>query len=256
MSHLLIKGVSKQFGENMVLQDMSFSIEKDEFVSIIGPSGSGKSTLFHLIGGLLTPDCGEIALDNKRINGHRGYISYMPQTASLLPWRTILNNVLVGQELQGKREVEKAKEMLDIAGLRGYERSYPHELSGGMKQRAAFIRALLSPQEVICLDEPFSALDELTRFEMQKWLLSIWETHKRTVLFITHNIEEALFLSDRILVLSERPSIVFMDLKVPFARPRNENLLLDEQFMVLKRKIYQSLVNKETHKQPLVFEGE
>jgi ABC-type nitrate/sulfonate/bicarbonate transport system ATPase subunit len=248
VSHLEIKGVSKRFGEKMVLKDIGFSIEKDEFVSIIGPSGSGKSTLFHLIGGLLTPDIGEIVLDNERINGRRGYISYMPQTASLLPWRTILNNVLLGQELQGKREMEKAKEMLNIAGLRDYEQSYPHELSGGMKQRAAFIRALLSPQEVICLDEPFSALDELTRFEMQKWLLSIWETHKRTVLFITHNIEEALFLSDRILVLSERPANVLMDLKVPYTRPRNENLLLEEEFMILKRKIYRSLMNKEIDK--------
>ncbi len=245
MSHLQIKNVSKGFGENQVLLEMNFSIEKDEFVSIIGPSGSGKSTLFHLIGGLLTPDSGDISLESNRINGKRGYISYMPQTASLFPWRTVLNNVLLGQELQGKREAERAKEMLEMAGLENYAKAYPHELSGGMKQRAAFIRALLSPQKIICLDEPFSALDELTRFEMQKWLLSIWETHKRTVLFITHNIEEALFLSDRILVLSEKPAKVHMDVKIPFSRPRDENLLLDEQFIDLKRKIYQSLVKKE-----------
>lgn len=242
MSHLLVKGVSKGFGSNEVLKDLNFSIEKDEFVSIIGPSGSGKSTLFHLIGGILPPDSGEISLDDKLINGKRGYISYMPQTTSLFPWRTILNNVLLGQELKGEKDIPKAKEMLNIAGLSDYENAYAHELSGGMKQRAAFVRALLSPQEVICLDEPFSALDELTRFEMQKWLLSIWEKHKRTILFITHNIEEALFLSDRIIVLTQKPAKVAMELKVPYPRPRHQNLLLDGQFMKLKKQVFQSLV--------------
>jgi ABC-type nitrate/sulfonate/bicarbonate transport system ATPase subunit len=119
---------------------------------------------------------------------------------------------------------------------------YPHQLSGGMKQRASFIRALLSPQAIICLDEPFSALDELTRFEMQKWLLSVWESHKRTILFITHNIEESLFLSDRVIVLSQKPSKLVTEIVVPFQRPRKESILLDETFMQLKRKIHYSLV--------------
>ncbi|MDP4086422.1 MAG: ABC transporter ATP-binding protein [Bacillota bacterium] len=245
MSHLLVKDVSKSFGKNEILKGLDFSIEKEEFVSIIGPSGSGKSTIFNLIGGILTPDCGGIYLDGDSINGKRGFISYMPQTPSLFPWRTILENVLLGQELQGKKEILKAKEMLEIAGLADYEKAYPHELSGGMKQRVAFIRALLSPQPVICLDEPFSALDELTRFDMQKWLLSIWESHKRTVLFITHNIEEALFLSDRVIVLTNKPSNVLTEIIVPFPRPRNEEILLDETFMEWKRKIYYSLVGKE-----------
>lgn len=244
MSHLLIKNVSKSFGKNEILKDLSFSINRDEFISIIGPSGSGKSTIFNLIGGILTPDRGEIILEDHTINGKRGFISYMPQTPSLFPWRTILENVLLGQELQGKKEMEKAREMLEIAGLLEYEKAFPYELSGGMKQRVAFIRALLSPQPLICLDEPFSALDELTRFEMQKWLLSIWETHKRTILFITHNIEEALFLSDRIIVLTNKPSKVQLDIDVPFSRPREEEILLDEKFMEWKRKIYYSLVGK------------
>ncbi|WP_026575341.1 ABC transporter ATP-binding protein [Bacillus sp. UNC438CL73TsuS30] len=244
MSHLMLKDVSKSFGANEVMNGMNFSIKKDEFVSIIGPSGSGKSTIFNLIGGMLAPDHGQILLENKVINGKRGLISYMPQTPSLLPWRTILDNVVLGQELQGKKEISKAKEMLEIAGLADYDKAYPHELSGGMKQRAAFIRALLSPQAVICLDEPFSALDELTRFEMQKWLLSVWETHKRTVLFITHNIEEALYLSDRILVLSQKPSKVISEMEVPFARPRDASILLEEPFLQWKRKVHYTLTGQ------------
>jgi ABC-type nitrate/sulfonate/bicarbonate transport system ATPase subunit len=240
-----MNAVSKSFGQNKVLSEMNFSIQKDEFVSIIGPSGSGKSTIFNLIGGILSPDKGNIILQDEVINGKRGYISYMPQTPSLFPWRTILENVVLGTELHGKREVEKAKEMLAIAGLSEYEKAFPHELSGGMKQRAAFIRALLSPQPIICLDEPFSALDELTRFDMQKWLLSIWETHKRTILFITHNIEEAMFLSDRMIVLSQKPAKIVTEIQVPYDRPRSEKIFLNETFMQLKREIHYSLVGKE-----------
>lgn len=244
MSHLVLKDISKSFGQNEVLSKMNFSIQRDEFVSVIGPSGSGKSTIFHLIGGMLSPDMGNILLQDEVINGKQGYISYMPQTPSLFPWRTILENVLLGQELHGHKEVDKAKEMLAIAGILEYEKAYPHELSGGMKQRVAFIRALLSPQALICLDEPFSALDELTRFDMQKWLLSIWESHKRTILFITHNIEEAIFLSDRIIVLSQRPSKIVTEIQVPYKRPRGESILLDESFIKLKRKIHHSLMGE------------
>ncbi|MBT2734581.1 ABC transporter ATP-binding protein [Bacillus sp. ISL-7] len=244
MSYLRFQNVSKRFRQNEVLKDLDFSINKDEFVSIIGPSGSGKSTIFNLIGGILSPDEGAILLDGQCINGKRGFISYMPQTSSLFPWRTILENVLLGQELQGKKEVKAAREMLAIAGLSDYENAYPHMLSGGMKQRAAFIRALLSPQEVICLDEPFSALDELTRFEMQKWLLEMWESHRRTILFITHHIEEALFLSDRVMMLSGKQSKVVSNIEVPFERPRHEGILLDKSFIQCKRDLYYQLVGE------------
>ncbi|MEH7308292.1 ABC transporter ATP-binding protein [Neobacillus drentensis] len=240
----VFKTLQKRFGQNEVLKDLDFSINKDEFVSIIGPSGSGKSTIFNLIGGILSPDEGEILLDGQCINGKRGFISYMPQTSSLFPWRTILENVLLGQELQGKKDVKAAREMLAIAGLSDYENAYPDMLSGGMKQRAAFIRALLSPQEVICLDEPFSALDELTRFEMQKWLVDMWESHRRTILFITHNIEEALFLSDRVMMLSAKKAKVVSTIEVPFERPRHESILLDERFIQCKRDVYYQLVGE------------
>jgi ABC-type nitrate/sulfonate/bicarbonate transport system ATPase subunit len=241
MSLLSIEGVSKSFGENEVIRGLSLAVKGGEFVSILGPSGSGKSTIFNLVGGLLSPDEGTIRLQNEQINGKRGSISYMPQTPSLLPWRTILQNVLLGQELQGKINRERAIDMIDKAGLKEYIHSYPHELSGGMKQRVAFIRALLSPQPIILLDEPFSALDELTRLDMQKWLLNIWESHKPTILFVTHNIEEALFLSDRIFVLSQRPSQIISEFKVPFIRPRNEELLLEDQFLESKRTIHFAL---------------
>jgi ABC-type nitrate/sulfonate/bicarbonate transport system ATPase subunit len=244
MSYLRFQNVTKRFGQNEVLKDLDFSINKDEFVSIIGPSGSGKSTIFNLIGGILSPDEGKVLLDGQCINGKRGFISYMPQTSSLFPWRTILENVLLGQELQGKKDLKAAREMLAIAGLSDYENAYPHMLSGGMKQRAAFIRALLSPQEVICLDEPFSALDELTRFEMQKWLLEMWESHRRTILFITHHIEEALFLSDRVMMLSGKQAKVVSNIEVPFERPRHEGILLDESFIQRKRDVYYQLVGE------------
>ncbi|MBY0159536.1 ABC transporter ATP-binding protein [Cytobacillus oceanisediminis] len=243
MIQLSVNHLTKSFDTNQVLDNLSFHVNEGEFVSILGPSGSGKSTIFNLIGGMLLPDEGSITLENVKINGKRGSISYMPQTPSLMPWRTILQNVLLGQELMGKTDSEAARKMLQKAGLGGYENAYPHELSGGMKQRAAFIRALLSPQPIILLDEPFSALDELTRHDMQKWLLDIWNEHKPTILFVTHNIEEAIYLSDRILVLSSKPAKVIKEYKVPFNRPRMEELYLNENFLACKRSIHHALKN-------------
>lgn len=243
MSLLTVSNLSKKFGKNHILDSLQFSVEEGEFVSILGPSGSGKSTFFHLIGGILTPDHGSIQLNGEQIAGKRGFISYMPQTPSLFPWRTVLENVLLGQELQGEKDYPKAKEMLVKAGLGSYENAYPAELSGGMKQRVAFIRSLLSPQAVICLDEPFSALDELTRLEMQQWLLEIWEDYKKTIIFVTHNIEEALFLSDRIIILSDKPAHIKNELAIPFQRPREKDLFLSEEFFKWKQQIYSLLTN-------------
>lgn len=245
MSALMIEGLSKSFSSIEVIRNLNLSVQTGEFVSILGPSGSGKSTLFHLIGGLISPDKGKICIEDQVVNGQRGSISYMPQQPSLLPWRTVLENVLLGQELSGQKDYKMAKEMINKAGLAEFEQAYPHELSGGMKQRVAFIRALLSPQSVICLDEPFSALDEFTRLEMQKWLLSMWEGNQRTVLFVTHNIEEALFLSDRIVVLSEKPANIIAEFEIPFSRPRDEKILLSEEFLQWKKKIFYSLKEQE-----------
>lgn len=238
---LILKNISKSFGSKQVLQNISLEIEKGEFVSLLGPSGSGKSTLFTVIGGLLTLDGGDVFLDDKVITNKSGYISYMPQQPSLFPWRTVLDNALLGQELSGKTDVEHAKKLLEKANLGDMIHAYPYQLSGGMKQRVAFIRALLSPQEIMCLDEPFSALDSFTRFDMQKWLLETWETYEQSVFFITHDIEEALFLSDKIVILSSNPATIKDIIHVPFERPRNEELLLSYHFLDFKKVVAEKI---------------
>lgn len=235
---LNIEHVKKQFAETEVLRDISLHVEEGEFVALLGPSGSGKSTIFNLIGGIIEPDQGTISLNNKMIHGERGLIGYMPQQPSLFPWRTVLENVVLVQELSGKPNIQEAKEWLKKVGLEEFENAYPIELSGGMKQRVAFIRAMLSKQNLLCLDEPFSALDEFTRINMQKWLLSVWEENRKSILFVTHSIEEALFLADRIYILTKRPTMVKEELKVPFARPRDESLFNSEEFFHLKQKIF------------------
>jgi ABC-type nitrate/sulfonate/bicarbonate transport system ATPase subunit len=239
---LQIQQLSKSFGKNnLVLDNVSLHINDGEFVSILGPSGSGKSTLFHLIGGLLKPDSGHITLDGSIINGELGHISFMPQEHSLLPWRNVLKNILLSQEIKNKADEKIAREWLKRTGLEDYDNAYPHELSGGMKQRVSFLRALLAPQSFMCMDEPFSALDEFTRLDMQQWLLSIWEEQRRSILLVTHNIDEALLLSDRIYIFSDKPAKIKEEIIVPFPRPRTKDLLLSDEFMIWKRKIYSAL---------------
>jgi len=225
-----------------VLNGLSLTVEQGEFVAIVGPSGCGKSTLFHIIGGLLKPQTGQVLMNGQNVTGQRGKISYMPQQPALFPWRTIEENVLLGGEVSAhtppKAEaLAEARKWLTSVGLGGFEQAYPHMLSGGMQQRAAFLRALLSPQELMLLDEPFSALDALTRSDMQRWLLDIWEQNRRSVLFITHNIEEALLLADRIYVLSNRPATVLHEVHVPFDRPRREEMTEETAFLERKRQI-------------------
>lgn len=240
--HLSLEAVQKSFDQKLILDDISFVVNQGEFVSLIGPSGSGKTTLFNLIGGLLEPEQGKIELNGQSIIGESGHISYMPQQHALMPWRSILDNVILGQELYGKVDLIKAREMLAFAGLGDVINAYPDELSGGMKQRASFIRALLSPQTLLCLDEPFSALDEFTRLDMQKWLLKTWQAYQQSILFITHSVEEALFLSDKIIMLSSGPAQVKAVIDVPFPRPRDEAILLSDEFLKVKRQVLDVLV--------------
>ncbi|GIP56132.1 ABC transporter ATP-binding protein [Paenibacillus vini] len=254
---LEIQGISLAFRKRRqqlpVLNDISLTVPAGKFVSIIGPSGCGKSTLFHVIGGLLEPDQGVVRMGGREVTGQRGLISYVPQKPALFPWRNTLDNVLLAREISGDANEAaraEAREWLVRAGLGGFEKSYPHMLSGGMQQRASFLRGLLAPQEVICLDEPFSSLDELTRSDMQRWLLDLWETSRRSVLLITHSVEEALLLSDTIYLFSGRPASVLHRADVPFARPRRESVIEEPGFLELKREI-SARMKEEQSKKPI-----
>lgn len=234
-----------------VLNDISLSVPSGQFVSIIGPSGSGKSTLFHVIGGLLKPDQGRVLMNGHDVTGERGYIGYVPQRPALFPWRTTRDNILLAREITGDVDGNvrlEAEEWISKSGLNGFEDAYPHTLSGGMQQRVSFLRGLIAPQELLCLDEPFSSLDELTRSEMQEWLLELWEEQRRSVLLITHSIEEALLLSDTIYLFSNRPASIIHKIDVPFERPRRKNITDDPEFLKLKREIGERMVEQQSKK--------
>jgi len=226
------------------LEDVSFEVMPDEFVTIIGVSGSGKSTLFNLCVGLLEPDEGEILIDGERPENRTGMVGYMPQRSLLLPWRSVLNNVLIPLEIQGipKRESQqKALEMLPYFGLETFENEYPSALSGGMRQRAALLRTWLTGRSTLLLDEPFGALDALTRKELQNWLLRVWQEFGRTVMFITHDVEEAVYLADRVIVLSSRPGKIKHELKIDLPRPRRQGVIAEPEFGKLVRILLKEL---------------
>lgn len=226
---LVLQNISKTFNENNtvlpVIDDISFGVQPGGFVTMIGPSGSGKSTVFNLITGLIEPDEGEIVLDGRVINGQTGLVGYMPQRDLLLPWRNVLDNVTLGPEIAHKSRTaarERARELLPLFGLEGFADAYPATLSGGMRQRAALLRTFLAERDVILLDEPFGALDALTRRDLQDWLLDMWAQFKPTILFITHDVREAVLLGDRVLVFSARPGRIKQEIVPDLPRPRNE----------------------------------
>ena len=240
-----IKNISKSFrgpeGVLPTLENINMSIDKGSFVSLIGPSGCGKSTLFNIICGLITPDTGSVVIEGKNVTGQRGVVSYMPQKDLLFPWRTILDNVILGPVVQGRSKEEtkrQAQELFEVFGLGGFENSYPATLSGGMRQRAALMRTVLCDKPIMLLDESFGGLDAMTRRNMQTWLLGIWERFERSVLLITHDIEEALYLSDKIYVLTERPATVGLELKVDLPRPR---VVTDPEFIEYKKTLLEAL---------------
>ena len=246
--HLALHRISKTFRENgqvvPAVVDVSFAALPGEFVALVGPSGCGKSTLFNLITGLAEPDAGEICLAGQVIPRRTGRFGYMPQRDLLLPWRTILNNVILGPEVAGedlRLARQEATSLLPLFGLAGFGDAYPATLSGGMRQRAALLRTFLCHKEVMLLDEPFGALDALTRRELQTWLLKVWEQFNKTILFITHDVEEALFLSDRVILLSPRPGRVILELAVDLPRPRTTELLVTPRFNELKVQLLSTL---------------
>jgi len=241
MAHLSVSNVSKSFGGVPVLVDQSLEVEEGEFVALLGPSGCGKSTLLQIINGLVPADRGTIVLDGKDITGRTGAGRGMVfQGADLFPWRTALENVAFGLEVMGvgkTERLEQARHYLHLVGLRGFEEAWPHQLSGGMQQRVGIARAFCIRPSLLLMDEPFGALDVQTRDILQDELVRIWEAERKMVLFVTHGIEEALYLADRILVFSKRPAHVLREIVVPFERPRREEMKLDSTFLELRREI-------------------
>lgn len=215
------------------LADASLAVMSGEFVTIIGRSGSGKSTLFNIIAGLIQPDGGEISFDGETSAVRVGRVGYMPQRDLLLPWRTVLDNAILPLEIKGvprQQAYARARQMLPLFGLEQFESSYPASLSGGMRQRAALLRTVLTDNDTLLLDEPFGALDALTRREMQDWLLGLWRRFEQTILFITHDVEEALYLADRVIVLSERPGRIQHIVEVGLPRPRRRAMITRPEF--------------------------
>jgi NitT/TauT family transport system ATP-binding protein len=226
------------------LNKFTIEVAKGEFVSIVGPSGCGKSTFLNIVLGLVKPDTGEIRLNGAPIKGPGQERAMVFQEFGLLPWRTVETNVELGLELKGlpaAQRVERSKELIKLVGLEGFERHYPHELSGGMKQRVGLARALATEPEVLLMDEPFAALDAQTRDLMQAELLQIWERTQKTVLFVTHSIEEAAYLSDRVIVMTARPGRTKSILQVNLPRPRDYEMRLSAEFNDIKADIWNTL---------------
>ncbi len=237
---LQLRDVGKTFGDTVALEPTSLSVDEGSFVAIVGPSGCGKSTLFNVIAGLLTPDSGEVRLSDEPVTGTTGHVGYMLQKDLLVPWRTVEGNITMAARLTRRVTSEDRAEARRVAeqyGLGEFLRHYPSALSGGMRQRVAFMRTLVTHQPLLLLDEPFGALDAQTRLEMQQWLLQVWKDTGRTVLFITHDVDESIFLSDRVLVMSPRPGRIIADLANPLARPRDVDVLIDPQFIEMKSQI-------------------
>jgi len=229
-----------------VLRDVTFNLGRGEFVSIIGPSGSGKTTLLDILSGLLEPDSGSVLLDGvaTTATGRLGRMAYMHQRDLLLPWRMAIDNAALGLEVQGMARSEArtvARKQFPAFGLQGFEERYPAQLSGGMRQRVAFLRTLLTGQPLLLLDEPFGALDAMTRATSQRWLQALLAEHPRTVLLVTHDVEEAIFLSDRILVLSERPGTIRFIEAIDEQRPRPRSFLTSPAFSTMRARLLAEL---------------
>jgi NitT/TauT family transport system ATP-binding protein len=231
-------------GPVTAIRDIDFEVGRGEFVSVIGPSGCGKTTLLDIVGGLEPPTSGEVLLDGERVEGPHPKTTMVFQVPSVFPWRTALANVEFGLELRrvgrGARR-ERARQALHLVGLGGFEEKYPSQLSGGMNQRLAIARALALDPELLLMDEPFGALDEQTRFLMGLELLRIWEATGKTILFITHSIAEAIQLSDRVLVLSARPSVVREEVRIDLPRPRTIDTLTTDACKAIEHRLWDIL---------------
>ncbi len=240
--------ISQRFGEALALEPTYLSIAAGEFVAVIGPSGCGKTTLFNILSGILSPTSGTVRIDGEETTGKPGHVGYMLQKDLLVPSLSALENITLGARLHGrvsKQQREEAAQMAAHYGLGDFLDHFPHAMSGGMRQRVALMRTLAFAKDVMLLDEPFGALDSQTRLEMQQWLLRVWVETGSTVLFVTHDIDEALFLADRVVVMSPRPGRVSEILDVALERPRGLDVLTTEPFMSLKRRALDLIYGRE-----------
>src|SRR2546430_6385076 len=236
------------------LAHVSLTVPSGRFVSLIGPSGCGKSTIFNIVAGLQEPTAGRVMIDGEDATGTIGRVGYMLQKDLLLPWRTVLDNVILGMEIQGMplpEARERALPLLKKYGLAGFEYLYPNSLSGGMRQRAALLRTLLFDTDVVLLDEPFGALDAQTKLRMQEWLMQLWSDFNKTVLFVTHDVEEAIYLSDEVHVMGTRPGRIITTIPVPLARPRVRGSVLSGEFLAIKERCLELLHLDPTASEPV-----
>ncbi|MBE6716564.1 MAG: ABC transporter ATP-binding protein [Ruminococcaceae bacterium] len=244
MSILEVNGVSKSFEDEKIITDVSLKLNEGEIVALLGMSGSGKTTLFNAVAGLTTPDSGEIMLNGESIVGVPGKVSYMLQKDLLLPYKNILDNVALPLVIRGEKKNDarkKAAELFSQFGLEGTEHKYPFQISGGMKQRAALLRTYLFSEKVALLDEPFSALDMLTKASVHEWYLDIMDKIRLSTLYITHDIDEAILLSDRIYLLTGKPASITKEIVIDEKKPRNKDFRLTEKFLDYKREIISCL---------------
>lgn len=244
---LKVSNVSKTFEQEKIIKNVSLELHEGELVCLLGVSGGGKTTLFNIISGLMKPDEGQVFLDDREITGEPGHVSYMLQKDLLLPYRTIEDNValpLIVKGMKKKEAREKVQEHFTAFGLEGTRKKYPHQLSGGMRQRAALLRTYMFSGGVALLDEPFSALDTLTKSSMHKWYLEVMEQIHLSTIFITHDIDEAILLSDRICLMTGKPGTITDEIVIREPKPRREDFNLTEEFLAYKREILEKLKNE------------
>lgn len=244
MKKLTANNITVSYDGIKIIEDISIELNKYEIVCLLGVSGGGKTTLFNVVSGLLVPDTGTVILDGENITGQAGKTSYMLQKDLLLPFKTIIDNVSLPLLIKGmkkKKARETASKYFDEFGLSGTNKKFPHQLSGGMRQRAALLRTYLFSNNVALLDEPFSALDTITKSSMHQWYLDIMEQIKLSTLFITHDIDEAILLSDRIYILSGKPGKIVDEIKIKESKPRSKEFIVSKEFMEYKRHILKVL---------------
>jgi len=229
--------ICKSFGNLLVLDQLNFDIYEGEFLCVVGPTGCGKTTFCNVVSRLLAETSGSITMNGEKVDPRKHNISFVFQEPSCLPWRTVWDDVKIGLEIKGAPPGEiqrKVASIIGTVGLTGFERFYPHQISAGMKQRVAIARAFVTDPDLLLMDEPFGQLDTNTRFQIEKNLIEVWEKMKRTVIFVTHNLEEAVYLAERILVMTQKPTHLKEEVKVDLPRPRN---YADPEFVEIRRHV-------------------